>query len=208
MSNMPPTESDVSAKDLWAQITAMPRPHRIVAFPRTGPDGKPMAEVAMMVLTQDESTLATASADRHVRKLLKDNSAMPGKDEAAGSYSTLFENRASQEILYRATKRRDDLTKPFFPTVDTIGAKLTTDEIGVLMMSYLLVQSQLGPIVSEMGTDEMEAWIERLAIGGGANPLPFLSLGAQSLLMSSMASRLWLSRTDNNSPGSPPGDPS
>lgn len=205
MSQMPP--SDISAADLWAQITAMPRPHRVVPFPRNGADGKPMGEIAMMVLTQEESMLATTATDTYVRKLMKDNNSLPGKDEASGGYATLYENRASLQILFRASKRADDLTKPFFPTVDTIGAKLTTDEIGVLMMHYLRVQSELGPISGEMNQETVDAWIERLAVGGSAFPLGFLSLGAQSTLMISMASRLWASRTASASPGSQPVDP-
>jgi hypothetical protein len=204
MAQMPPSESDLSARDLWAQITAIPRPHRIVDFPRNGPDGKPIAQFAMMVLTQDESMLATASTERWVKKLLKDNGCLPGKDEVSGGYHVLFENRASLEILFRSAKRIDDLSKPFFPTVDTIGARLTTDEIGVLMTSYLHVQSQLGPILSEMGQDEVDAWIERLAKGGSSNPLPFLSLGALSHLVTSMASRLWSSQMASGSPGGQP----
>jgi len=191
--NMPP--KDISPQDLWTEITRIPRPHRIVDFPRKGPDGKPVAQIAMMVLTQEESMLSTSNTEKWVRKVMKDEGSLPNKGEPDTGYSVLFQNRAVMEVLFRSSKRVDDLTKPFFPTVATMAEKLTTDEISVLSMSYLRVQAELGPIASDMDEDTIEAWIETLAIGGSAIPLGGLSLAAQSQLMLSMASRLWRSRT-------------
>jgi hypothetical protein len=196
----PPAE--IPADDLWAQITTMPRAHRVAPFPRQGPSGAPICEIAIMVLSQEECMAAKASAERSVRKLLRDD----GKAEAGQGYVDLSEMRDSQELLFRACKRTGDLKKPFFPTVEAVG-KLTTDEIAVLVMMYRRVQAELGPIASEMSQDEVDAWIERLAQGGSLFPFDSLSSGAKSTLIVSMACRLWSFTKASSSPTPPPGEP-
>ncbi len=146
----------------------------------------------------------TTSTEGFVRRMLKSNEALAQNGEPSIGYATLFENRASEEILFRSARRAEDLARAFFPTIEEIGRRLTTDEIGVLMFEYRRVQTELGPITAKLSQEEYDAWIERLATGGSAFPLDFLSLGAQSDLLMYMAKRLWTSRTDKSSAGSPP----
>lgn len=195
--------ADLAPADLWAQITAMPRAHRIVPFPRRGPDGQPMGNVAMQVLYQAETQSATVCTENRVRRALKASEAMPGSGEPRQSYEILFETWASCETLYRCCRKADDISKPFFLTVEEIAAKLSSDEIACLLLAYNQVRAELGPIVSEMSQEEMDAWIEMLAKGGSTVPLASLSLGAQSRLVLYMASLLYLSPTDSSLPGSP-----
>jgi hypothetical protein len=200
MSQMPPT--NISATDLWMQITAMPRPHRIVDFPRTDPNGQPVAQVAIVVLTQQESFAVSTSTERFVKKMLKDNGATASRDERSDGYETLYETRACIEILWRACKKADDPTKNFFPTVEAI-AQLTTDEVGVLFRAYGTVRIEIGPVVQMMTQEEYDAWIERLAVGGSAVPLSFMTLAAQTELLMYSARQLHASRMDNSSPTRP-----
>lgn len=201
MAHMPP--KDISAVDLWERMTALPRPHRVVPLPRKGPDGEPIGYVAMVVLTQAEVNVANAQANQAAKKFLKDSGASTDKDGEGSAYATLYTNCASNEILARACKHTDDLSKQFFPGATALSTKLTTDEIGVMVRQYNLVQAQLGPVESEMDQESVDAWVERLADGGCTSPLSFLSLGAMSILMMSMAVRLWESRTGSSSPGTP-----
>jgi hypothetical protein len=194
---MPPPENQVSAGDLWAQITASPRAHRTVPFPRALPDGTPV-EVAMIVLEQEQAMAAKASSARWVQRMLREKGA-PG-EAFPEDRQALAEMRDAQELLFRACRRPADLAKPFFPTLEAIG-KLTTDEVSVLVMHYQRVQMELGPIVAEMSAEEVDAWIERLAKGGSLFPFDSLSLGAQSLLITSMAARLSSCTTGSSSPG-------
>jgi len=194
---MPP--KDAQPSELWLQITAMPRPHRVVPFPRKGI----VAEIAMVVLTGDESMAAKASTERHVRKLLREDPKVATKGESGQGYLDLCEQRDSQELLFRACKQPGDLSRSFFPTIESIGANLTTDEIAVLVLHYRRTMAELGPIVSEMSQEECDAWIEMLAKGGSLDPFDLLSLGQQSRLMRYMAVQCWASRTGNSSPGTP-----
>ncbi len=205
VNNGPPADEDISARDLWAQIISMPRPHRLVPFPRKGEDGKPLGQIAMWPLSQDEQGQAIAAAEAFVRKVLKEEKQMPTAGEPRMGYEDLIENRRSIEILFRCCRNPNDLDRPFFPAKEQIGQKLTTDEIAVLVWNYLRVKAELGPIESEMGAEEREAWIEKLAKGGSLDPLDSLSLAAQSTLIRSMAVELWNSRMANSSPGGQPG---
>jgi len=198
MTQFPP--KNISAEELWARINEMPRPHKLVDFPRKDSDGKCIGQIAMVALTSEESVIVAANSERYARKILKENSGdMPKSDEMAEGYKTVYENRSSAEILFKACRKAEDLSKAFFPSVDDISRKLTIDEVGVLMRQYLYVQMETGPIISAMGNEEYEAWIERLGEGGSKYPLGFLSLGAQTTLILLMALELHNLRTANSS---------
>ena len=185
INNMPPTNIDPS--DLWAQITALPRAHRVIESPLML-NGNPVP-IAMVVLTQEESQLCTVEAERFTRKMLKDGG-LPKSDEMSEGYRNLYETRAAAEILYKACKKSTDLTKSFFPSVSEIAKRLTTDQIGVLMQQYILVQQEVGPIISKMTPEEFDAWVEKLATGGSAHFLGLLTSAAQNQFILSMACRL------------------
>jgi hypothetical protein len=199
---MPP--ENIEPNDLWNQITAMPRPHRLVDFPRKNEQGEPLCQVAIFVLTQGETQAATKATEAWVRKALKEESALPGANERSEGYATLFETRAALEILCRACKRPGNLKLPFFPSPEKMSEFLSVDEVGVLYHSYLIVREELGPIVSKMGQEEMDAWVEKLAVGGAADPLSFISLAARSEFMMYLARQCWNARTANSSPTTQP----
>jgi len=184
--NLPP--KDVAASDLFLKLTSTTRPHRITDIPRKGPDGKPVAEVALVVLSQEEMNVAAAEAERRTRKLL--GADIPKKEDARVGYEDCYNNLAAVEILFRACKDPADTSKSAFRTPHEIQSGLTSDEVGVLFNAYLTVQRELGPIVSRMSDDEVEAWIKVLAEGGTSAPLELLSWGALTTLVLSMAKQL------------------
>lgn len=193
----------MSDLDIWAQIVAMPRPHRVVDFPRNKDDGTPVARVAVVVLTQEEQILCSVETERFTRKALKE---VPKSDEARRGYDDTYNNQGVCELLFRACKKPDELSKPFFPSATAIREHLSPDEVAVLFRSYALVQDEVGPIIARLSDEECEAWVRRLQEAGSHAPLAFLSSGALTALAFSMASRMPRSATPNTSPGSPPDD--
>lgn len=201
---MPPSEETITSDELWTQIASATRPHRLVPFPRKGEDGKPIGHLAMFVLSQEESEKAIASAEAWVRKILKEQKSLPGAGEPRTGYEELLDSRKSVELLFRACYQPEKLDKKFFPAMESIAQKLTMDEVAILILNYRRVQMELGPVDSEMGPEERDAWIEKLAKGGSSFPLDYLSMGALTQLITYMASRLWTSQTPNSTPGSQP----
>ena len=193
------TSPGLTPSELWVQITAMPRPHRTVDFPRMNDKGEPVAQMSMQVLTQEEQITTAIEAERFARKHIKD---MPKSDEPRRGYDDVYNNQAACELLFRACRRIDDLAMPFFPSPSEIRQKLTPDEVGVLFRSYLIVQTEVGPILASMSEDEVTAIIKRLQEGGSAFPLAFLSPDSQIALVLSMAKRLLPSAMVNTSLGS------
>jgi|SRR5215210_7474121 len=193
--NIPPS-------DLWAQITQVPRPHRLVDFPRRDPgSGEPMGKVALQVLTQEEQMTCAAAAEAFTRKIIKE---APRQDEAKRGYDDVYNNAAAVEVLFRACRRTEDVTRPFFPAPAEIRKHLTADEVGVLMTNYFTVQTELGPIVAHLSSEEVDAWITRLVEGGSAYPLDLLSSDVLRTLVVGMASQLRAYATATSSPGSEP----
>jgi len=195
---MPPVNID--SEDLWAILTSLPKAHRVIESPLKMPDGT-NAPIAIMVLTQEENQQCVIAAEAFTRKMLKE---IPKKDDMSQGYKDLFDTRAAAEILYRACYRHNDLNKKFFPTVDAINKKLTIDQISVLYAQYMIVQAEIGPIVAEMSQEELDAWTAKIAEGGSAHFLGFLTSAAQSQLIVSMARQLLTLQTDKCSATSSP----
>lgn len=214
--NGPP--ANIDPVDLWAQITTLPRAHRVVPFPRNNRDGLPIGRVAITVLQGDEVTLSNFHAEKFAREQSKKIiGEIPKSNELNESYAECFRSRASREILFRSCKKahdcepdergvclvdHDKLTA-FFPTVESIGKQLSNDEIAVLVNHYLQTQAEVGPLISLMTQHEFEAYIEVLAEGGSTDPLVFLSWAQRNALLMYTASQLYDLRTANCSPSTP-----
>lgn len=209
---------DLSPADVWAQITAMPRAHRLVPFPRSKPcivcpDGganggcdhprEPICELEMVVLNQAEVQQSVAMAEARTKKVLgaqkRDEAPSRGYDDLRNLYSNI-------ELLFRACRKAEDINRPFFGAKEHIELHLTPDEIGVLVNTYCHVQAELGPIVASLTSDEANAWIDRLAEGGSAFPLDSLSWGALMTLVATLARRCVISRMGTSSHGAPPAE--
>lgn len=173
----------------------------VVDLPRNGADGKPVGQVAIVILTQEELISAAAEAERVTRKLLRED--LPKRDDAQLGYADVYQNNSAIQILFRACRDTEETTRNAFKTPHEISGTMTNDEIGVLMHHYLTVQQELGPIVASMSEDELESWIKALAEGGTAVPLDMLSWGALTTLVLTMARRLHSSLMASSSAGSP-----
>lgn len=196
--------ANLTAAELWSQITQAPRQSREVDFPRTKDGtatGGPICTLRMWVLTQAETEAASAETEKRVRKALADSKA--NRDEPTRGYEELYNQFAAVELLFRACRMAEDLKAPFFPQKAWIEQHLTTDEVAVLVNQYMVIKGELGPIVAELSEEETEAWIEKLREGGRWSPLGRLSWGALTTLLRSMASRLPASPTDSSSLGMP-----
>lgn len=193
-ANIPPNA-------LFEALCQLPRPSRVVDFPRTDPSGSSIAQIALRVLTQQERMVAVAESEAYAKRVLKE--IVPRKGEDNRGYQDVYNNELSVQILYRAARRVDDEQWPFFPSPTAMRDKLTGDEIGVLMSTYLLVQTEIGPIVNSLEPEEVDQWIQRLVEGGSANPLGLLSSDGLADLVMHLASRLYSSLTATSSSGSP-----
>ena len=190
--------------DLWERLCAMPRPHKVVDFPRKDEKGEPIGQLAMWVLTQSEQEESAAQADKRARALMRtDKGEVPKDDEAKRGYNDLYANAAADEILYRACRKVGKLNEAFFPSPALMRSKLSVDEVGVLMSHYYTVQEELGPIVAHMSKEETDALVARIEKSGERFPLDLLSPGALRTLVISLVRHRASSSTDTSSPGEP-----
>lgn len=188
------------ASELWVEMQAMPRPHQIVDFPRKHPDtGKPIGQVALWILTSDENLAASIAAEKLVRTELKEGGSL--------GYEAAFGNASAIEILFRACRDVNDLTRQVFPSTKEMRRVLTTEECGVLFEAYMSLTATIGPIISHLTQAEADAWIDRLVEGGSHDPLGFFSSAGLRTLLRGAVSRLAKSPTPRSSAGSPPESP-
>lgn len=191
--------TDLSPAELWAAISQVPRPFEIVDFPRYDASGKPLAQVAMFVLTLEEQIAAAAEAGKLTRSLIRDKEVTPN----APDYQDIYSQEAALQVLVRACKS-PGAHEPMFPTAAEVRRKLSADEIAVLFASYLHVKTMRGPIVSQMSDDDASAWAMRLKEAGNTLPLGLLSSDAHEALTLRLACLLAESSTDTTSAGEPP----
>lgn len=191
----PPTDIPPSA--LWAKLASAERPSKVVDFPRKDKNGDSFGQIAMRPLTQMEQMSCSKAAEDTAKKHLKET-----KREDLG-YERLYSDAYILETLYRAARNPENVAYPAFPTPKSLSEALTTDECAMLYEHYLTVKLELGPLITEMSEDELEAWIDRLVEGGSAFPFDLISLELQKILVLYMAYQLRSSPTGSSSPGSP-----
>lgn len=193
---MPP---NMESSKLFAALASTVRPHKIVPFPRKDEDDNPIFNIAMVIMTNQESLGVAAAAEKQARAMLKEH--LPSKEEQAKGYEQIFNNVAGVETLYRVCRDPDDLNKKIFPTPKSISDVLTTDEISILLNHYFTVQIELGPIIGSMTEVELDAWINKLAEGGSSSAYFLNSLSWEALkeLPIAMAARLSSLLTDKSS---------
>lgn len=204
--------------DLWARLCALPRPHKVVDFPRAAEGepsialgGKSIGQIAIWVLSQEEQEASAAAAHAKTRELLKKkseaNEIPPGVDVAKWA-ENLYNNIAADEVLFRACRKPGDLKTAFFPSTTELRRVLSVDEVGVLISMYYTVQEELGPIVSEMTDVECEAFLARIQKSGERFPLDFVSPALLKRLILFSVSQRSNSSTATSSPGAPPDESS
>ena len=170
----------------------------LVDFPRKDEEGNPVGQVRIRVLTQEEQMVCTSAAEAVAREHLKD-----AKREELG-YERLFADAVTVEVLFRACRDPEDVRRTVFPSTKALRQMLTTDECAALFMHYLTAQLELGPIVSRLSNEELDAWIDRLAEGGSAFPFDLLSSDLQKTLLLYMAYQLRSLQMETSSVGSQP----
>jgi len=191
---------DMPASELWLALQHLPRPGRLVPFPGNDPTGRPLGQIFMRVLTQEELMLSASRAEGAAREML---GKAAKKEEQSIGYENLYANASAVEIVCQSCRDPADQNRPVFPGQKQARRVLTADQIAILASLYLKVQSELGPIVAHMTKEEEDAWIRRLAEGGSAFPIAALSSDMLDRLLISMASQLVAYRTDRSSAGSP-----
>jgi len=192
---------NLTPSELFLALTKVPRPSRVVDFPRRDANGKPLGELRIKILSQEEQMESAAEAERYTRKVLKE---APKSDEARRGYDDIYNNAAACEVLFKACRDANDVTKPLFPTIQDIRKWLTMDEVGALMAHYLTAQAELGPIVASMSETDVDAWIVRIREAGTLFPLDLLSSEALKTLVAILVSRLATLLMASSSSGSPP----
>ena len=191
---------------LWEEITRVPRPNRDIDFPRIDPvTQEPISKCKVYILTQSELQACTAAAEKYVREMLKDS--QPKRDEKSSGYEDLYNNEVTVQLLCKALRHPTTMLdngehEPLQPSTVMFKKTMTQDEVGMLMRQYLLVQAELGPIVSHMDKEEVDVWVQRLgAAGASSSPLAFLSSEALTDLVMHLASRQFNSAMDIGLPG-------
>lgn len=199
--------SDVEASELVTMLTTLPRPHKIVGYPRKLPGSEqPISHLAIVAAYIQDKINAQAAAHAYTRQILAD----PNKAKADGKtqfspeevstlgYEGIFRNAVAIELLFRAcktVKRKPGLKdstdigpgdyemvqpmSPAFPGARWMRTTCTDDEIGVLTAAYLRAQMEIGPIVAMLSDAESDLWIEKLIAGGIAGD-PFDSLASDA----------------------------
>lgn len=193
--SLPP---NLSPAELWAEITRQPVPHREIDFPRRDDDGKPICKLTLVVLTPTEQVQCAAAGERYCKELL---GVQKLEDRGIG-YKDIYDSAAATEFLFQSARYSPDINVKFFPSAQWIRDKLTADEVAVLVNAYEQLSAELGPIISSLSEVEMNAWLEKLALGAKiTSPFYLLSSKEKNELLRFSAMELSRLRMVSSSPG-------
>ena len=190
--------------DLWSAIMATERPNMLVPMPGTkNPATGEEYEVAMVVLTAEESSIIQTETERKIRKLLKED--MPGLSDAKKGYDELYSTLTAAGLLYTVVRNPKDLKEHVFPSKEAV-LKLSNDQLGILINHYYTICDKLNPVISDLTEEEMESWLRRLT-EAGTKPAFFLNtctLGVLKTLVLHLANQLKSLQTSSSSSSLPP----
>ena len=186
---------DVSPSELFLKLLE-PQPSEVVDFPRRDAMGRPVAQVRVQVLSQEDHDSARLEAHRKMKAKGFD------RDDLAGhTVQEVLGDAVARELLQKAcvSVQGADFEdgKParyahVFQNADQLN-KLRPDEIAVLFSAYLLVQAKFGPYEKFVGSpDDVSRWIKRLEEGGSEFPLLQLQLPHLAELAFLLAQRAYL----------------
>jgi hypothetical protein len=194
-----PSDS-LSPAQLWSELTKLPRPHREVDFPRKDAEGNPICKLILTSLTPSEQVRSASEAEKYVQSKF----GVQKTDERGTGYSTVYDSAAATEFLYQSARSSQDFNAKFFPSSQAIRDHLTSDEVAVLVQAYAQMTGEIGPMTSTMSESDMEAWLEKLALGAQiTSPFYLLTSEQKNDLLKYSAQQLWSSRKVNASPGLP-----
>jgi hypothetical protein len=228
LKNGPP--ENVEASELVAMLTTLPRPNKIIPYPRKLPgSAQPIAYLGIVAAMIQDKINAQAAAHAYARQILADpdkankegKTRLSADEVSTLGYDGVFRNACAIELLYRScvsAKRKPGLKgaadlnasdyevllpiTPAFPGARWMRLNCTDDEIGVLTASYLRAQMEIGPIVSMLSDAEADLWIEKLIAGGVAgDPFDSLASDAKTDLVMRLVYHLRNSRKANTSSG-------
>jgi hypothetical protein len=196
-SNMPNPE--IPKSQLFLDLQMLPRPHRIVDYPRKFPAGHPKAgqtvgQVAIRPLTQEEQFNAAKNADKFAREHMGER---PKNGEVTGSYFDVYNNSLAMWMVCYGCRDPKNLDYAIFPTPSILMKVLTQDELAVLFRLQLQVQADIGPIIANLTPAEIEVWISTLQEGADGSFLGFLSSDEVDRLTMYAVSELKRCREEN-----------
>jgi hypothetical protein len=186
---------DVEPSALFLKLLE-PQPSEVVDFPRRDASGKPIGQIRIGVLAQEDHDIAREDAHRKMKAKGFD------KDDLAGyAIHEVLGDSIARELLAKACLSVEGADfedgKPpryahVFQNPEQLK-KLRPDEIAVLFSAHMLVQEKFGPRERFAGTaEEVTKWIATLQEGGSEFPLLRLPLPQLVELAFALAVRAYL----------------
>ena len=171
MVKYPP--KDISPQELWSKIIELPRPTKIINFPRKNENGEFDCQLKLMILTFEDFINSRLNIEKYISS--KINELNIDSSELNTIKNTLNQSRYISEILFKTCRDIDDISKPFFPNLDLVDKLISPEESIILFSEFAEFQSKFAPI--GLNQDENVAWIDKLIIGGSYS-MKFFIIGS------------------------------
>jgi hypothetical protein len=192
---MPGPPPDVEPSALFLKLLE-PQPSEVVDFPRRDAKGRPIGQIRIQVLAQEDHDLAREEAHRKMKAKGFD------KDDLTGhAIREVLGDSVARELLAKASLSVDGADfedggpvryAHVFQSAEQLN-KLRPDEIANLFAAYMLVQDKFGPRERFAGSaEEINKWIFTLQEGASEFPLLRLPLPQLVELAFALAGRAFL----------------
>lgn len=204
MEHGPP--SDISSSGLVEFLKAKPRPGKDVPFPVDGVQGTRWENVRIIVPPCDANGAAQLAAHNRMKTMI------PKEEWGTASASAILGDLTAKEMIARTcfepknygTDEQPFYKKHFANSVD-VEKTLSADETAILFALMQQTLFEIGPRLSVLTDEEVDAWIEVLK--DGLDPLAYLVLPDLHVLIRGLVSRISRANASSASSANPDSPP-
>lgn len=174
---LPPT--DIPPSELFRKLLERPRPSQLVDFPAAS--DFLVGRLRIQVLMHHEHDEVRETVQRYYTEKKK----LSAEEQKSPLWAEVIADHTAAELLSRACVQEHPIPAPegepqVYPKVFADGLQVkkvvTSDELTVLWTLYQMIQRRFGPYEGLIASpEELNAWIEKLAVGASAFPLSQLS---------------------------------
>lgn len=188
----------------FARLAKRSRPYVPFTFHKRE-DEEVATEAVLVVLSESEMQECFAEAQKFADAKTREKTGDATNHSSKFGWAEVYEDEKIVQVMTLAMREvgypKEDLR--FVPNPKMLRDALNSDELGVLNRAYQNLRADSGPIISQVSSDDAEAWIQALMEGGKRSPLSRLSSEGLTDLVMHLVARLKSSSTTSGLSGSP-----
>lgn len=151
MTKHPP--KDISPQELWSKMIELPRPTKVIDFPRKNENGEFFLKLKLKIMTLEDYSRINCNVKSKISNI---------KNESKKIKNILEKLLYFNELLFECSM--DCNNNHFFPNADVIPKIITEEEFCFIYFQFIELQEKFNPI--HLNQEQADIWSEKIIEGG------------------------------------------